>query len=327
MAHYRRLPRRRPLTGLWFLSGIVVFVLSSTLGSILAGAIVQWFVVARAVPAQPNGSAAAQVAPAMTLADTAIQLGNQKVTALEQQTQPQLQQQTQPQTRQQTAAEAEQQRLTYTAPKQFQGATLTEVNLKTAQDTVALTFDDGPWRRTTDQVLDILKQEDVKATFFWVGQAIQNEEETARRVVNEGHAIGNHTWHHLYHNMSPAEAAAEIDTTSRIIYETTGARTALFRPPGGYLTNGLADYAKGQGQTVINWSVSSSDTDPSIKSRELAKNVLSTVHPGSIILMHDGGGDRSATVEALPTIIHGLKAKGYRMVTLPQLLELEAAGW
>jgi peptidoglycan-N-acetylglucosamine deacetylase len=323
MAHYRRLPKKRQLNRLWFLSGIVVFVLSSTLGGILAGAVVQWFVVAEAVPAQPaqSGPQMAEVTPALTLADTALQLGNQEIATLQQQQNQQRLQQQQSQAA--AAAAAEQQRLTYTAPRQLQGATVTEVSSSRAGNTVALTFDDGPWRRTTDQVLDILKQEDIKATFFWIGQAIQNEEEVARRVVSEGHAIGNHTWHHLYHTMSAAEAAEEIDTTARIIYEATGARTALFRPPGGYLNNGLADYAKRQGQTVVNWSVSSSDTDPSIKARTLATNVLSTVHPGSIILMHDGGGDRSATVEALPTIIRGLKAKGYHMVTLPQLLEME----
>lgn len=105
---------------------------------------------------------------------------------------------------------------------------------------IALGIDDGPWPKTTLEMLDILKQNDVKVTFFWVGQALQANPDLAKREVGEGHAIGNHTWHHWYRRMDEATAKSEIDRTADLIYKTTGVKTALFRPPGGFLNNGLA---------------------------------------------------------------------------------------
>lgn len=224
-------------------------------------------------------------------------------------------------------AEAEKQRLTYSAPDSFKGAVVRSAQLKVARDAIALTFDDGPWEGTTAQILDILHQENVKATFFWVAQAAQSQQELARRVVNEGHAVGNHTWHHPYEPMDEATAAREIDRAAKIFNEITGLHTTLFRPPGGYLNNGLVDYAKNQGYTVVLWSAESRDTDYTADTQTYINNVLASAAPGGIILMHDGGGDRSKTVAALPTIIKSLKAQGYRFVTVPELLKLEANGW
>ncbi|WP_404827078.1 polysaccharide deacetylase family protein [Dendronalium phyllosphericum] len=212
--------------------------------------------------------------------------------------------------------------LSFAAPNKFQGKTVYQVHLGSNEKVIALTIDDGPWQNTTSQMLDILKQNDVKATFFWVGQALQANPELAKREVAEGHAIGNHTWHHWYRRMDEATAKSEIERTADLIYKTTGVKTYLFRPPGGFLNNGLAAYAKSQKDTVIMWSLTSADTDPHAKPQAFVNNVLKGAKPGAIVLMHDGGGDRQRTVKALPQIISGLKQQGYRFVTIPELLKI-----
>lgn len=212
--------------------------------------------------------------------------------------------------------------LTFNPPPQLQGKILYKAEIPNQEKVIALTFDDGPWLGTTTQMLDILKQNNIKATFFWVGTAIQEHPEIAKIVVADGHAIGNHTWHHWYKQMDLATAKSEIEHTADLIYKTTRVKTALFRPPGGYLNNGLVTYAKSQKYAVVMWSQTSADTDPRAKYQVFVKNVLRDAQPGGIVLMHDGGGDRRRTVQALPGIIQGLKAKGYRFVTVPELLEM-----
>jgi peptidoglycan-N-acetylglucosamine deacetylase len=214
------------------------------------------------------------------------------------------------------------QNLTFNPPGKFQGKTLSKVEIPNNEKVIALTFDDGPWKETTPQMLNILKQNEVKATFFWVGTALQENPEIAKQVVSEGHAIANHTFHHWYKQMDTATAKSEIDRTADLIYKTTGVKTTLFRPPGGYLNNGLVSYAKSQNYAVVMWSQTSADTDPKAKYQVFIKNVLRDAKPGGIVLMHDGGGDRRRTVQALPLIIQGLKEKGYRFVTVPEILEM-----
>ncbi|MBW4562151.1 MAG: polysaccharide deacetylase family protein [Mojavia pulchra JT2-VF2] len=223
----------------------------------------------------------------------------------------------------QSPAPAKVKNLTFTIPTKFQGKTVYQVQPSNNEKVIALSIDDGPWPNTTIKMLEILKQNDVKATFFWVGQALQANPEIAKQVVAEGHAIGNHTWHHWYRRMDAATAKSEIERTNELIYKTTGVKTSLFRPPGGVLNNGLAAYAHSQKYAVVMWSQTSADTDPRAKSQVFVKNVLRDAKPGSIVLMHDGGGDRQRTVQALPQIINGLKQQGYRFVTIPELLEMQ----
>jgi peptidoglycan/xylan/chitin deacetylase (PgdA/CDA1 family) len=222
-----------------------------------------------------------------------------------------------------TVLESKEKLLTFKPPEQFQGKTVFEGKVKDSEKVIALTVDDGPWPKTTEQMLDIFQQNDVKATFFWMGKSLANSPEIARRVVAAGHAIGNHTWHHWYDTMDAATAADEIDRTAKLIYETTGVKTTFFRPPGGFLKNGLAKYAKDQNYSVVMWSVTSADTDPHAQPSAFVNNVLKGAKPGAIVLMHDGGGDRYRTVKALPEIIAGLKKQGYRFVTVPELLEMQ----
>ena len=212
--------------------------------------------------------------------------------------------------------------LDYSVPKEFQGKNVAQTPLLPQEKVIALTFDDGPWPHTTEQVLDILKQYDIKATFFWIGKNVKSFPETAKLVVDAGHVIGNHTWHHWYRHMNPITAAQEVESTAEIIYQTTGVRTSLFRPPGGILNNGPADYAKKEKYAVMMWSADSIDYRHFSVSR-LVNNVLKHAKSGGIVLMHDGGGNRSQTVKALPKILAGLTERGYKFVTVRELLDLK----
>ncbi|WP_196527672.1 polysaccharide deacetylase family protein [Nostoc commune] len=210
-------------------------------------------------------------------------------------------------------------------PKPFQGTIIYQAKLKANEKVIALTFDDGPSPKNTAQILEILKTNNIKATFFMVGQMVKYFPQVAKQVAADGHVIGNHTWHHWYFQMDGATASSEIDRTADIIYKTTGEKTTLFRPPGGFLNNGLAQYAKNQKYAVMMWSEQSGDAERrSPQVPMLVKNVLKQAKPGAIVLLHDGGGNRSKSVKALPEMIAGLKTQGYRFVTIPQLLEIQA---
>ncbi|MFH7025734.1 MAG: polysaccharide deacetylase family protein [Heteroscytonema crispum UTEX LB 1556] len=218
--------------------------------------------------------------------------------------------------------EAQAKGLGYTVPQRFQGATIQAAKFSQGQKVVALTFDDGPWPQSTVQVLDILKKNNIKATFFVIGQNLKNFPDLGKQIVADGHVIANHTWHHWYHFFNQQAAAYEIDRTSDLIYEVTGVKTTLFRPPGGMLHNGLAAYARSKKYTVVMWSADSIDYKlPAVP--RLVKNVIKDSKPGGIVLMHDGGGNRSRTVKALPEIIENFRKQGYSFVTVPELLEMQ----
>ncbi|MDM3846037.1 MAG: polysaccharide deacetylase family protein [Aphanizomenon gracile PMC638.10] len=207
-------------------------------------------------------------------------------------------------------------------PSHFQGIVISEAKLPPEKKVIALTFDDGPWPSSTDKVLDILKKNNIKGTFFVVGQNVKNYPDLTKRVVTDGHTIANHTWHHWYHHMNPQVAAYEVANTTDIIYQTTGVKTSLFRPPGGNMRNGVAAYAKGNKYAVIMWSSDSMDySRPGVP--RLINNIFREAKPGGIVLMHDGGGDRSHTVKALPEIISKFRKQGYEFVTVPELLEMQ----
>ncbi|GAX42913.1 polysaccharide deacetylase [Tolypothrix sp. NIES-4075] len=218
--------------------------------------------------------------------------------------------------------EAKAKGLAYSVPQRFQGATIAEAKLSQGQKVIALTFDDGPWPESTAKVLDILKKNNIKGTFFLIGRNLKNFPELAKRIVAEGHVIGNHTWTHSYHFMNPQVAAYELDSTSDLIYQTTGVKTTLFRPPGGIMNNGVAAYARNEKYTIVMWSADSVDySRPSVP--RLIHNVTKEAKPGGIVLMHDGGGNRSHTVQSLPQIIDYFKKQGYSFVTIPELLEMQ----
>ncbi|MEH2212603.1 polysaccharide deacetylase family protein [Nostoc sp.] len=210
----------------------------------------------------------------------------------------------------------------YTVPLRFQGAVVDAAKLTPKQKVIALTFDDGPWPESTGEVLDILKKNQIKGTFFLIGQNVKNYPGLVKREIAEGHVIGNHTWHHWYQFLNPQAAAYEIDHTADLIYQVTGIKTNLFRPPGGIMHNGVASYARNSKYAIIRWSSDSVDySRPAVP--KLINNVFRRAKPGGIVLMHDGGGNRSKTVQALPEIIANFRKQGYKFVTIPELLEMQ----
>lgn len=217
--------------------------------------------------------------------------------------------------------------MNFDVPESFQAKTIKDAPIPNGEKVIALTFDDGPWPETTEQILATLKQEKVKATFYMIGQPLKSFPEIGKKVLADGHVIANHTLHHWYHRMSPLVAQREIEDTQKIIREVLNVETAYFRPPGGVLTNGLVAYAQKHGQSVNMWSVDSNDSHPKRPSPEaMLKTILAQATPGGIVLMHDGGGSHVNTAKAVPQIITQLRAQGYRFVTVPELLELSATG-
>lgn len=210
----------------------------------------------------------------------------------------------------------------FLSPSKFWGQLVYQVKPLKPEKVVALTFDDGPWGTSTRQVLQILKEEDVKATFFVLGKHALMYPDVIADIVKAGHAVGNHSWSHPYQPVDPEVAKQEIENTSALIAKQSQAQTRLFRPPGGNLTTGLVDYAKSKNYAIIMWSVDTHDTRPNTTAADIVERTLKEVKPGSIILLHDGGGDRATTRKALPTLIRRLRQKGYRFVTVPELLQL-----
>jgi peptidoglycan-N-acetylglucosamine deacetylase len=212
--------------------------------------------------------------------------------------------------------------LVFAPPPQFRGQIVYQASISNSK-VIALTFDDGPSPETL-KILEVLQKHQVVATFFCLGANLREYPEIAKRVVQAGNAIGNHTWHHYYHNVTEKTASNEIDYTGIHIYRSTGAKSLLFRPPGGRLNNGFADYAKQKNYVVVMWSIDPKDfLQPPASA--IADTVLSQAKPGAIVLLHDGGGNRQQTIEALSAIIPKLKQQGYRFVTVPQLLEMQVA--
>lgn len=212
--------------------------------------------------------------------------------------------------------------LVFAPPAQFRSQIVYKASINNSK-VIALTFDDGPSPETL-KILEVLHKHQVVATFFCLGANLRQYPEIAKRVVQRGNAIGNHTWHHYSHNVTEKTASDEIDNTGVHIYRSTGAKSFLFRPPGGRLNNGLANYAKKKNYVVVMWSIDPKDfLQP--PAAAIARSVLSQASTGAIVLLHDGGGNRQQTVEALSAIIPKLKQQGYRFVTVPQLLQMQAA--
>jgi peptidoglycan/xylan/chitin deacetylase (PgdA/CDA1 family) len=189
-----------------------------------------------------------------------------------------------------------------------------------ARKRVALTFDDGP-SPFTSRILDVLEAAHVRATFFVVGRNVAGREALLTRMLAGGHMIGNHSFTHV--NLAKADPAAlrEIDDTQAAIEAATGFTPCLLRPPFGLGSRKLLRALLSRHLTSTLWSVNPQDfRTPGTAT--IKRRVLAGVKPGAIILDHDGGGDRSQTVAAIPSIIRTLKARGYTFVTVTDLLGL-----
>ncbi len=186
---------------------------------------------------------------------------------------------------------------------------------------VALTFDDGPSFKYTMKVLDILKSEKVKATFFIVGQRAEQNPEILKMISDNGNELANHTYYHTrLSTISDEKMMDEIRATSSIIYKITGEHVAYFRPPFGVFNYRQRKLIEKAGYSVVLWSVHADDFYHlgwgMRTSRSIEKRVLRLVTGGDIILAHD---DSDQIVKALPVIIEALKQRGYRFVTISQL--------
>ena len=193
---------------------------------------------------------------------------------------------------------------------------------------VALTFDDGPSPEWTPQILDALKKANIKATFFMIGHHVKKYPDIAKRVAQEGHTIGNHTYAHsviLYY--TPEEIEEEIKYTEMIIKEATGHKTKFFRPPKAWMRSNTKARVKSMGYEVILWSLNSKDW-VEFNHRYIVKLLSHRVKNGDILLFHDSGnvfsaegGDRSQTVAAIPLLVRELHKKGFEFVTVEELLD------
>ncbi|MEG6584303.1 polysaccharide deacetylase family protein [Dendrosporobacter sp. 1207_IL3150] len=189
----------------------------------------------------------------------------------------------------------------------------------TTQKVVALTIDDGPHERATPELLDTLRQKQVKVTLFVLGKNIERNASILAQAASDGHEIANHAFSHKFLNkFTPTEFAEEILATEKLI-TAVAPKPTLFRPPGGGYNDVLVAEARRLGYTTILWSIDTRDWQ-GISADQLVSIVMKNVKPGSIILMHDGQYP-IATTKAIGTIIDRLHAEGYSIVTVSELLK------
>lgn len=183
---------------------------------------------------------------------------------------------------------------------------------------IALTFDDGP-APITPKFLNTLKRLDVKATFFMIGQQVGGHGALLKRMMREGHELANHSWNHSSLGGGGGGATAQIVNTNNAIKRVSGFRPCVMRPPYGATSSNLVSRVRAQKMTSILW-----DVDPLDWKRPGTGTIISTIRnqsrAGSIILEHDGGGPRDQTLAAIPEYVRTLKARGYKFVTVSQLL-------
>ena len=186
---------------------------------------------------------------------------------------------------------------------------------------IALTFDDGPHPYKTNEVLDLLAQYGIRATFFVVGENVSYYPEPLRRAVALGHEIGNHTYHHaLLSKECEKNTLEEIEKTEEIIFKTAGYRTKLFRPPEGAYNECALNAIQSKDYRVILWTVDTRDWE-NTSADKMVQTVMTNVRGGSILLFHDYMSKKSNTMEALGIVIPRLLAEGYEFVTVSELLE------
>jgi peptidoglycan/xylan/chitin deacetylase (PgdA/CDA1 family) len=189
---------------------------------------------------------------------------------------------------------------------------------------VALTFDDGPDPDDTPRILDLLKQYDAKATFFTIGNKVLRYPELARREAAEGHELANHTYTHplLGSRSSNSQISREISDTQRAILSVTGRNARLFRPPGGVFNGKVLEVSKKNNLQMVLWSWHQDTRDwarPGVN--RIVQRMLRNTRNGDIILMHDYVDGSSQTVDALIRVLPEFQRRGYRMVTVSELLK------
>jgi peptidoglycan-N-acetylglucosamine deacetylase len=198
--------------------------------------------------------------------------------------------------------------------------------LNSTDKVVALTFDDGPNGQSTRAILDILDREGIKATFFLIGKNVERYPDVAKEIVSRGHSIGNHSYSHPWKLPleNRHEVLKEVDRAEDAIYEATGTKPLLFRPPHGFRSPWMMSSIRKDGYKVVTWNDMTYDYMKQSRAKTIAKKIIGRARPGSIIVLHDGlnlnhGIDRKNTTLALSTIIRELKKKGYTFATLSDI--------
>ena len=190
----------------------------------------------------------------------------------------------------------------------------------TDEKKIALTFDDGPHYKYTDEILDILEKYGVKATFFVIGVNAERHPEKVKRIASSGHEIGNHTYSHPHlKKVSAQELEAEIEKASEVISRLTGKKPVLFRPPEGYCGADVSSTAKKSGCDVILWSHDTRDWAHT-PSETISQRILDGVGCGDIILFHDFITPDTPTPSSLETVIPRLIERGYEFVSVSELI-------
>lgn len=192
---------------------------------------------------------------------------------------------------------------------------------------IALTFDDGPNEPFTSQILDILRQHDIRATFFMLGQNATRFTNVCQRIRKEGHIIGNYSYSHSrwLALKGGQKITQELELAQEAIYKSSGVKPNLFRPPYGFWSPWMLRTAKKLGFTVITWDNMTNDWESTKEADGISHAILRRTKPGGIIVLHDGRDtrqsyDRTPLLQALPIIIASLKRQGYQFVTVPQLI-------
>ncbi|GAA4712669.1 polysaccharide deacetylase family protein [Brevibacillus fulvus] len=199
------------------------------------------------------------------------------------------------------------------------------LNGSTEKRQMALTFDDAPDANFTPKVLDQLKKAGVHATFFVIGNRAEQHPDLIKRMIQEGHVIGNHSYSHPnLPKLKDPQFQQQIIKTDNIIHSLTGYTPKLVRPPYGNINEQQIKWLASQGKKIVNWNIDSLDWK-GLDTKEVSTNILAHAMPGAIVLQHAAGGkgeDLTGTVEALPEVIKKLRADGVELVTVPELLGL-----
>ena len=196
-------------------------------------------------------------------------------------------------------------------------------DIKTDEKVIALTFDDGPHKKYTPEILDVLSKYDAKATFFIVGENAEKNPELALRIHDENHELAIHTYTHPF-KTNVSNLLKEIKQTHATIYGITGYSPVLFRPVEGQYTDAMIDAIHKEGYKVVMWSWHLDTFDwKSPGEKKIINTVLKGAKPGSVVLFHDGGGNREQTVRALKKVLPELEQQGYKFVTISELLEIQ----
>ncbi len=197
---------------------------------------------------------------------------------------------------------------------------------------LALTYDDGPNDPHTLRLVDVLARHQAKATFFLIGRYVAKRPDIVRRIRDEGHAIGNHTFTHpLLIFASADQLCRELDDTDKAIADAAGGHDGLFRPPFGGRRPGTFAAVRARGMTPVMWTVTCFDWKAT-SADTIERHAIRGIRGGGIILLHDGshvrmGADRSHTVEATERLLRRYQAEGYRFVTIPEMMKAAGASF